>query len=223
VRTPRSRMADDGEEGAAVSLSFGIAPLYNEAARTLRFEANMSIRRCACLIVVILGCVPLLGAPAAKVEMPEPLELDLDLPMTLEQVLLVTEKFGYEVVEQDRAAGLIRTRDDESIGGAYADSELKKIAVVVTDYQTSFHKGKYRMELQLSFLAPQRTAVAASAVIRGLKRSADGTEEWVPLKSNGVLEMRFLNELSYLVTGKRPYEKKLQYWKKSSQEIILRK
>jgi len=65
--------------------------------------------------------------------------------------------------------------------------------------------------------------VAASAVIRGLKRSADGTEEWVPLKSNGVLEMRFLNELSYLVTGKRPYEKKLQYWKKSSQEIILRK
>jgi hypothetical protein len=183
----------------------------------------MDIRRRACLILAILACAALPAASADKVEMPEPLELDLDLPGAWEQVLVVLEKMGYEVVEQDKGAGVARTRDDESISGAYAASELKKIAVVVTDYQTTYNKAKYYMEIQISFLKPQRTAVAASAHIRGQKRSADGAEEWVTLKSNGVLEMRFLNELSYLVTGKRPYEKKLPYWKKSSQEIEIRK
>jgi hypothetical protein len=64
--------------------------------------------------------------------------------------------------------------------------------------------------------------VAATAHISGLKRNFDGQEEWITLKSNGALEMRFLNELSIAVTGKRLYDKRIPAWKKPI-EIPIKK
>ena len=162
------------------------------------------------------------GASFDKPEPPEPLELELDLRGTWEQVTIVLEKMGYILESQDRAEGRLLTRVDDSISGAYAMSELKKIAVLATDYATTYSRGKYNLEVSIQFLTPKKTSVAVMAHVHGLKRDFEGHEEWLGLKSNGVLEMRYLNELSFLVTGKRIYDKKLPYWRKSSQEITIK-
>ena len=102
-------------------------------------------------------------------------------------------------------------------------SELKKVALVSTDYTSSFHQGKYYLEIRPQYMALQLTSIMVQAHVSGLKRTLDGQEEWLALKSNGTLETRFLNELSIAVTGQRAYDKKIQYWKKSSQEITIKK
>lgn len=158
-----------------------------------------------------------------NVRIPEPLQLEMDLPGAWDQTLAVLEKMGYEAQKQEKSEGSIQTREEESIAGVYALSELRKVAVLVTDYQATFHKGKYFLDITVRFLKPRLTTVGVSARIMGLKRRFDGTEEWLTLRSNGVLEMRFLNELSIAATGKRLYDKKLPYWKKSSQEIDIKK
>jgi hypothetical protein len=158
-----------------------------------------------------------------KVDMPEPLQLELDLRTTTGYIPLVLEAMGYNVQPREETDGRFLTKDEVEFAGVAAISDLKKIAVVATDYTTTYHKGKYYLEITVSFLKPRLTAISAVAHIQGLKRSLDGTEEWVPLQSNGVLETRFLNELSIAVTGKRAYDKKMPYWKKSSQEIDIKK
>jgi len=184
----------------------------------------MRLAKFACpalaMLVLVAGWVQ--GASFDKPEPPEPLELELDLRSAWDQATIVLEKMGYAVESQDRAEGRILTRVDDSISGAYTMSELKKIVVLATDYTTSYSRGKYNLELSIQFLAPKKTSVGVTAHVQGLKRDLEGHEEWVGLKTNGVLEMRYLNELSYLVTGKRIYDKKLPYWRKSSQEITIK-
>jgi len=159
-----------------------------------------------------------------EVRMPKPLKLSIDLRSANDYVEIVLKKMGYKLQPKETSEGNVLTKEEVEVSGVYAMSELKKIAIVASDYTTSYHKGKYYIEITLHFLKPKLTSVAALAHITGLKRSLDGKEEWVPLKSNGILEMRFLNELSIAVTGKRAYDKKkLPYWKKQSQEIELNK
>ena len=169
------------------------------------------------LLLLMLGLTLPLPAAAedyAETFPAEPIKLNLDLSATWDQVLLVLEQMGYEVDSQDRANGQILTKAEESISGAYAGSELKKVAVVVADYQASLRKGKHFLEITVSFLKPQLTQVAATAYVSALKRSYGGDEEWIHLKSNGALEVRFLNELNIAVTGKRIYDKKIPTWRK---------
>lgn len=169
------------------------------------------------LLLLVLGMAMPLPAAAedyAETYPAEPIKLNLDLAATWDQVLAVLEKMGYEVDSQDRANGQILTKAEESISGAYAGSELRKVAVVVADYQASLRKGKHFLEITVSFLKPTLTSVAATAHISALKRSYDGQEEWITLKSNGALEVRFLNELNIAVTGKRIYDKKIPTWRK---------
>ena len=169
------------------------------------------------LLLLMLGMALPLSAAAedyAETYPAEPIKLNLDLSATWDQVLLVLEQMGYTVDSQDRGNGQILTKAEESISGAYSGSELKKVAVVVADYQASLRKGKHFLEITVTFLKPAQTSVAATAYISGLKRGYDGQEEWIHLKSNGALEVRFLNELSIAVTGKRIYDKKIPTWRK---------
>ncbi|MBN2431743.1 MAG: hypothetical protein JXQ27_09720 [Acidobacteria bacterium] len=158
-----------------------------------------------------------------KVDMPEPLQLKLDLRTTSDYIPLVMDSMGYELQPREENESRFLTKEEVEFSGVSAMTDLKKIAIVVTDYTTSFYKGKYYLEITVSFLKPRLTAISALAHIQGLRRSIDGTEEWVPLQSNGIMETRFLNELSIAVTGKRAYDKKMPYWKKSSQEINIKK
>jgi len=178
-------------------------------------------------VLLILFSLVLTAAVAdddyQKVDMPQPLQLELDLRTTSDYIPLVLESMGYELQPREENQSLFLTREEVEFSGVAAQKDLRKIAIVVADYTTTFHKGKYYLEITVSFLKPRLTAISALAHIKGLRRTLDGTEEWVPLQSNGVLETRFLNELSIAVTGKRAYDKKMPYWKKSSQEIDIKK
>lgn len=151
------------------------------------------------------------------------LELPQDLRTCHEQVLASLEKSGYEADAERRPGGIIVTKEQETTSGAYADSELRKIAKVKTDLQTVYRSIRVQLEIELEFRKPQVTAVQVSAMIRALRRSADGKETWETLTSNGSLEKRFLNELSIAVTGRPAFEKEMPYWKRSSQEIPIKK
>lgn len=162
------------------------------------------------------------GETSSQSRTPPPLELPEELPVTWELVHDVLEKMGYEVDSEDRGEGRITTREDAGISGANALATLKKIATVASDFVSSFHEARYSLEIRVAFLQPQRTTVSVFASIQGLKRALDGKETWVKLDSVGTLERRMLNEISFAVTGKRPYHDPLPYWKKSSQEIPIK-
>lgn len=176
------------------------------------------------LLVFLVAAAPIPAAPPYDdFQFPQPLKMKQDIRSTWDNVQLVLEKMGYDIKSKNRPDGIILTRDDPAFAGNYSMSELKKIAVVAADYTTQYVEGEYYLEVDVQFLQPKLTVVSCLAHIRGLKRNVEGEKEWVNLKSKGVLEMRFLNELSIMVTGKRIYDKKLPYWKKSSQEIELDK
>lgn len=174
----------------------------------------------AALLVTLILALPGKN-PYEKIRIPEPYSLQLDLAASWEQVGQILEKMGYIVDQQDRAGGLITTRPEESIAGAYASSELEKVAIITHDYRVSYHKGRYHLELRFQYIKPAVTQLEVSAIIAGLKRDLNGKDEWARLKSNGALEMRFMNELHIALTGKRLYDKEIPFWKKRSQEIDI--
>lgn len=162
------------------------------------------------------------GEISSQSRTPPPLQVPEELPVTWELIHDVLEKMGYEVDSEDRGEGRITTREDAGISGAGALATLKKVATVASDFVSSFHEARYTLEIRVAFLRPQRTTVSVFASIQGLKRSLDGKESWVRLDSIGTLERRVLNEISFAVTGKRPYHDPLPYWKKRSQEIPIK-
>lgn len=151
-----------------------------------------------------------------------PLELKMALPDAWDIAQDVLQRLGYEVERSDKAAGLVLTKAEEGVSGIYTASELGKVAEVKAGYQSLLCRGRYQLEITVQFLDPQRTSVAVAAKISGLVRDIDGVESWANMDSKGVLEKRYLNELSFRVTGKRPYVDDQPYWKKNSQEINIR-
>ena len=117
-----------------------------------------------------------------KSRIPDPLKVKTDLRTAWNRVILTLQKMGYKIKKKDRSIGQILTAEEESVSGVYAMSELKKVAVVVSDYASQFHKGKYYLEITVKFLKPHVTSVGALAHIKGLKRNIDGSEKWVSHK-----------------------------------------
>lgn len=167
----------------------------------------------------LLLCAIASASGYPKPRVPEPLPLPVELAAAWDYIDAVLEKLDCEAVTIDRAAGLLITGEQAAFSGTRTRDELRKVAVLASDLTTFFRQGAYRLEISVRFLNPGQTEVSVSAHIRALRRELDGTEAWIDLKSNGAMEMRFLNELHILVTGKRLYDKKMPYWKRGSQEI----
>lgn len=164
--------------------------------------------------------------PGAKSETdprtPPPLVLEESLPAVWEIVHDTLSKLGYDIDSEDKGEGRISTLEDDGITGAAALPTLKKIAVVASDQVSYFNEARYTIEVRIAFLQPKKTTVSVFATITGKKRDSSGKENWITLPSNGVMERRVLNEISFAATGKRPYKDDLPYWKKGSQHITIK-
>ena len=153
---------------------------------------------------------------------PQALVLEESLPGVWEIVHDALSKLGYDIDSEDKGEGRVSTLEDDGITGAAALPTLKKIAVVAADQVSYFNEARYTIEVRIAFLQPKKTAVSVFATITGKKRDSSGKENWVTLPSNGVMERRVLNEISFAATGKRPYKDDLPYWKKGSQHITIK-
>ncbi len=132
------------------------------------------------------------------------------------------KKLKYKVKKEDKASGVIITEKISLLSGVEASDQLKKIARVPSSYTTLYEGGYYFLEIHIKFLGAQKTLVTPYCHIKAQKVSVEGKKEWVNLKSNWVVEYRFLNQLSILLTGKPLPKRYRNFWDRDLREIDLR-
>lgn len=131
------------------------------------------------------------------------------------------KKLKYEIKSENKAKGIIVTKNVKLLNGLEAANQLKKIAVLPTNYTTLFEGGYYYLEVKIKFLGPQKTLVIPYCYIKGEKVTIEGKKKLVTLESNWNVEFRFLNQLAILLTGKPLPKKYRNFWDRNLEEINI--
>ena len=150
-----------------------------------------------------------------KPSQPDPVKFLNKFDICYNVVRAVFLEMGYEIELEDRKGGRIVAKPFEFITGSLTSSEVDKVAVKRDTITGSWLRGRYVAEGLLEIVSPSATIITIRAKFEALNREIDGTEKWIPLESQGVVERRILGKISMKLLGNElQFDDKKGFWDK---------
>ncbi|MEE8348154.1 MAG: hypothetical protein V3R94_01185 [Acidobacteriota bacterium] len=132
---------------------------------------------------------------------PAPLRLEIPFEAAWNGMLLTLLEKDFEILNQDRGQGSIRSNFREYSSGPLTESHIGKIGDIPKLVDGEWMSVKYQYEVIVELIAERETVLTVYANIEALKREFLGAENWTPIETSGKLEVELLNQFGKSLFG----------------------